>query len=301
MSKFLTNEEKNEILSKSDRYTARQLAEQYKCSRSMILKIWMENNYHKPKSFSYYVNNHYFKTIDSPIKAYALGLIASDGNLYKRDSQQGQIKIYLEKTDEEVLRLILKDMGSTHPIKYSKHNDTLECGFTIVSQEIFDDLTTLGIGTNKTWEMDLNKILNNIPIIYHKDFIRGYFDGDGCISNTKDKLPNKIRVIIAMPLESGKKIQSILKNIGIECVIYIDKHKDYTHDFCSVEFFGKNKYIFLKYLYENNYICMERKLKKTLQYFYLIENNISNRKENMIAVEEYEIFCDNLKNKTVQN
>ena len=117
MPKFLTNEEKSEILLKSDRYTARQLAEQYGCSRSMILKIWMENNYHKPKSFNYYVNNQYFNTIDSPIKAYALGLIASDGNLYKRNSQQGQIKIYLEKTDEEVLRLILKDMGSTHPIK----------------------------------------------------------------------------------------------------------------------------------------------------------------------------------------
>lgn len=295
MPKFLTNEEKSEILLKSDRYTARQLAEQYGCSRSMILKIWMENNYHKPKSFNYYVNNQYFNTIDSPIKAYALGLIASDGNLYKRNSQQGQIKIYLEKTDEEVLRLILKDMGSTHPIKYSKHNDTLECGFTIVSQEIFDNLTTIGIGTNKTWEMDLNKILDNIPFIYYNDFIRGYFDGDGCISHTENKLPSKISVSIAMPLKTGEQIKSILNRIGIECSIYIDKHRNYKYDFCSVEFFGKNKYIFLKYLYENNCICMERKFKRALQYFYLIENNTSNRKENSIAIDEYNIFCNNLK------
>ena len=36
MPKFLTNEEKSEILLKSDRYTAKQLAEQYGYSRNII-------------------------------------------------------------------------------------------------------------------------------------------------------------------------------------------------------------------------------------------------------------------------
>lgn len=84
--RYLTNDEKQEILLKSDRFTAKQLSEQYGCSRSMILKLWMDNDYHKPSGFSYYVNNNYFSSIDSKNKAYILGLIASDGNIYIKET-----------------------------------------------------------------------------------------------------------------------------------------------------------------------------------------------------------------------
>ena len=47
----LTNDEKQEILLKSNKFTAKQLSEQYGCSRSTILKLWMGNDYHKPLSF----------------------------------------------------------------------------------------------------------------------------------------------------------------------------------------------------------------------------------------------------------
>lgn len=60
---ILTDKDKKEILSKSDKFTAKQLSEQYGCSRSTILKIWMDNDYHKPRSFSYYVNDNYFSEI----------------------------------------------------------------------------------------------------------------------------------------------------------------------------------------------------------------------------------------------
>ena len=80
---ILTPEDRQEILLKSDRYTAKQLAEQYGCSRSTILKLWMDSNYHKPIGFSYYVNDNYFSNINSANKAYIVGLIASDGNVYK--------------------------------------------------------------------------------------------------------------------------------------------------------------------------------------------------------------------------
>lgn len=44
--------------------------------------------------------------------------------------------------------------------------------------EVINDLKQLGLHQRKTLTVEYP---NNIPENYHKDFIRGVFDGDGCI------------------------------------------------------------------------------------------------------------------------
>lgn len=298
----LTDDDRTEILSKSDVFTAKQLAEQYGCSRSTILKLWMDNNYHKPLNFCYYVNNDYFSTIDSANKAYVVGLIASDGNLYKRSGHDGQLRISMQDRSSEnmLLRSILDDMCATHPIKRNHktlNGKTHECiSITIVSEQIYQDLFNIGITPQKTWKMDIGVVLKHIPKQFVPDFFRGYFDGDGSITSEKRNInkPSGINVSIAMPLKNAKILLAYLSKYNIEAKIQEDKRK-YTDRFANLCFFGANKYIFLKWIYYQNCMCLQRKYDMSINYFKLVENNVTNRRENIEAVDKYNIFSNTQK------
>ena len=295
--KYLTNDEKMEILSKSSRFTSKQLAQEYGCSVSEVCKIWRENDFHKPIGFQYYVDDHYFSSINSATKAYIIGLIASDGNVYKRDGHKGQLRISLkaENGEEKLLKEILRDMNATHPITQIKRNNSTYISFTIVSQQIFDDLQNIGIIENKTWDMDIAKVISRIPHKYYKDFFRGYFDGDGSVSNLEPGKPSGVRVRISCTLNSANTFIDALKRIGISASFIPDKRK-YKHGFGTLSFTGYNKYIFLKLLYDNNNICLERKKVNATRYFNLVETNITNRRENIIAVNKYSEFLNETHN-----
>lgn len=294
---ILTDKDKEEILLQSDRFTAKQLAEQYGCSRSTILKLWIDNNYHKPRSFSYYVNDNYFSEIDTVDKAYIVGLIASDGNIYKREGHQGQLRFSFQNGESEynLLKNILIYMQATCPINESilvrNNKEYSYISIVIVSDQIFNDLSMLGIIPRKIWEMDINKIMSNIPKQFIKDFLRGYVDGDGSIINSKNNpnKPSSIDVRIAMPLNNAQKLQSYLSLLNINTILIEDKRK-YFQQFCNLCFFGKNKYIFLKWIYYDNCLCLQRKYDRAVYYCYLVENNVTNRIENIKAVEDYQNF-----------
>lgn len=299
MKRYLTDEERDEILSKSDRFTAKQLAEQYGCSRSTILKIWMSNNYHKPLVFSYYVDNNYFSVIDTANKAYVVGLMASDGNVYKRNGHEGQIRLGFQHQDSEykLLKQILSDMHATNPITQRcviRNGKQFEyISIDIVSQNIFDDLNKIGIIPNKTWTINLGCVINSIPRQFIRDFLRGYFDGDGSIIRRKDEelKPSSFSASISMPLENAKQLQQYLSEISISSRVQEDK-RNYSHPFGSIRFFGVNKYVFLKWIYYKDCLCLERKYNLATQYCDLVERNTTNRAENIRAVEQYGNFIE---------
>ena len=298
---ILTPEDRQEILLKSDRYTAKQLAEQYGCSRSTILKLWMDNNYHKPIGFSYYVNDNYFSNINSANKAYIVGLIASDGNVYKRSGHGGQLRFCFQNGESEynLLMSILADMQSTCQIRTNNvtiNDKTYEnISATIVSETIFNDLCNIGIFPQKTWKMNILDVISHIPMQFLRDFLRGYFDGDGCITMSKrDKnIPSNFFVNIAIPLSNAILLQEHLNTIGISTMVVEDKREDkYTHKFARIDFFGANKYTFLKWIYYGDCLCLQRKYEIALQYCQLVEDNITNRSENKKAIDMYNNFIN---------
>ena len=88
--------------------TSTEIAKHIGCSRQLVLRIWMQNNLKgKEKSRQYYFNFNYFNTVNTCNKAYLIGLLASDGNLYKRQGHQGQVQIILHKNDEDLLKKYL--------------------------------------------------------------------------------------------------------------------------------------------------------------------------------------------------
>jgi hypothetical protein len=136
------------------------------------------------------ITEGYFKVIDSEEKAYWLGFLAADGCIRKRVRKDGK-----SRGDSIVLKLSVMDKKHMEKFRNSicptakithytsktitrKGNDSFSdvCWFGVYSNELVQDIIELGVGPKKTFTVGKP----NIDEKYYKDFIRGFFDGDGC-------------------------------------------------------------------------------------------------------------------------
>ena len=130
----------------------------------------------------YKVDENFFKCINTEEKAYILGFICADGHIEK-----DRLDITVSIKDRDILEKIRYAMHSNHPIKeinkinpYKKTNREV---LTLVelmigSVELVKPLFAMGLTTNKTYTLN-GDILRYIPKYLIRDFLRGYFDGDG--------------------------------------------------------------------------------------------------------------------------
>ena len=116
----------------------------------------------------YSINEDFFK-VPSPEREWVLGFIYADGTLNKLRN-----RIYISQKDPEVLHKIKALLQSEHPIKKLRkiYNE-----FYFTSKEMYQDLLKIGLTPNKSLTMIYPK-----DIVYHSHFVRGFFDGDGCIT-----------------------------------------------------------------------------------------------------------------------
>ena len=126
------------------------------------------------------VNNNYF-SIQNANMAYIMGFLAADGNISKKGNRiQSQLSI----KDKNHLEMIQKEIGGCEVYEYSS-NGYKSCGWHCYSAQIKNDLAKYGIIPHKTGTLKMPIVLDKQ---YWKDFIRGYFDGDGSISATAQGL-----------------------------------------------------------------------------------------------------------------
>ena len=132
----------------------------------------------------YGVNEDFFKCINTEEKAYILGFICADGHI-----ERDRLNITVSIKDKDILEKIRKAMQSNHPIKEVKrtnlYNKTDRKTLTLVelmigSVELVKPLFNMGLTTNKTYTLN-GDIVKYIPKYLIRDFLRGYFDGDGNI------------------------------------------------------------------------------------------------------------------------
>lgn len=155
---------------------------QFGMSKSCVKRI-LVNNGIKIRSNSeaqrkYTLDENYFET-ESSNMAYILGFIAADGNISKN---LNEIKITLSIKDKEILEKIQKELNSSRPLReYTDNNGYEKITLDFCSLKIQNKLAEYGIIPNKTLTLKPPYKLNQKFII---DYIRGYFDGDGCITTT---------------------------------------------------------------------------------------------------------------------
>ena len=152
-------------------------------------KLGLRVRSNKENSRMYYLNDDYFKAIDTPEKAYWLGFIYADG--YITSSNGKKIGITLSLKDIDHVKKFKQSVKSTYPIKEycydtSYKKDTEYCRLLMSSDNMYDNLMSYGVFENKT------NIIKKPNIEYNmfRYFILGYFDGDGSIYKNNSKYPS---------------------------------------------------------------------------------------------------------------
>lgn len=124
----------------------------------------------------YRLNENYFKEVDTPKKAYWVGFISADGYIHQMTKTKLRLVIELSSKDESVLFQFIADLESDIPVQRRSNKSSFgsESSFISITRYAFvQPLIELGVKTET--------IFSKIPGQFKPDFIRGIFDGDGCL------------------------------------------------------------------------------------------------------------------------
>jgi hypothetical protein len=123
----------------------------------------------------------YFRTIDTPTKAYLLGLLTADGSV----SKTGQLKLELHEKDRVLVALARDEIAPGARLSTYRTRTTPMCRFMVSSSDLVKDLARHGVVNAKslvtTWPTELPRHLVG-------SYVCGYFDGDGSLSQQEGRL-----------------------------------------------------------------------------------------------------------------
>lgn len=195
----------------------------------------------------YNVNVHFFDVIDDEFKAYILGFILADGHV----SKAGNLMFTIKSDDIDILTKINEAMKSNYPIRKIRNKYS---SLIISSKYICDKLNEIGFNNRKTYGFDFKKLISKIPNSLYHHFVRGMFDGDGCIRYYKYDYFHKHSFHFGYTglLEVVEFVKDFFdiktKNIQETDIIYTGTTKD-VHKIIEIK----------NILYKDSNIFMERK------------------------------------------
>lgn len=183
----MTREEREirnqQIIEMSYTKSQKEIGEIFNISQSQVGNILKKAGIKLPKSrlnmSKLALDVDYFKTIDSPEKAYWLGFICADGCIYK---DGGKLTIMVK--DREICEKFKAAIKSDHKISdrevYDKRTDKIytESSIQITNTLFVSNLINLGVTFKKSSVLSFPDIKES----YYSYFIAGLFDGDGSIS-----------------------------------------------------------------------------------------------------------------------
>ena len=223
-----------------------------------------------------YINKEYFDKIDTPNKAYWIGFIWCDGSVMTRTrgkSKEYLLKIDLMSQDYKHLEKLNKDMDGEYLIK--KYNYTKNsfgvcgiCRLSIYNKYIVLNLIEkYGIFSHR---INSNKLLNEIPINYRKDFIRGILDADGSFSKYTVLDRGNVRNKHSLRFGASPEILRYIEDYLIESNIINEfkrkltkRHEDRDGNYFQLTLSGRpNVMNTLSLLYDNTDTYLDRKYEK---------------------------------------
>jgi len=116
--------------------------------------------------------------------SYVLGFFYADGTMIDDKVSRGKYVRFIN-TDRDILNGIRDALGSKHNIYATKMPWPRKTKYvlSIGNKQLYKGLSNMGLVPNKS----LVVTIPSIPPQYIHDFVRGYFDGDGCIHVEKTK------------------------------------------------------------------------------------------------------------------
>lgn len=239
--------------------TLKETAEYFNISYDYIKNILTKLGYREPsKSYdsakNSNIDHNYFEIIDSDKKAYFLGLLMSDGYI-ETQTYNKAFGIALQLEDKYIIEELILELKSQN--KLNEYKNSIK--FSARSGKIYEDLVKWNFCESKS-NSDYN--FPNIPVEYQSAFIRGYFDGDGCI--TIKSTGYSVTSFCCNSKIFLDDLRTILEENNIECrPVQCQNGKSRTSPI-FILYISKSKAQndFANYIYNNAEIYLKRKFEK---------------------------------------
>lgn len=194
------------------------------------------------RSRYYNINEDYFKTWSRNM-AYILGFWFADGCIYR-----GQMfDITVHKKDKYILKKFAEELQFEGKLYDCVDRQASRINFSC--KVVYDDIVALGGKECKS----LDIVFPDVPKEYLPDFIRGYFDGDGCACLRKGN-----RLQASFVGDSPKFLSKLHQILKEEAKVTGGSQPEWSLNF------GKRDSILLgKFMYQNNpELFLKRKREK---------------------------------------
>lgn len=221
------------------------------------------------------LNERVFDNMCTEEQFYWLGFLYADGNI---SSTGNRLEVRLSLNDLDHLEKFRTFLNLNTEIRTGINSQNYKfCHLSVRNKHIWESLNSLGCIPRKSLVLKFPELslFGNKENILH--FIRGYVDGDGCLSYYKkpNKKSYRTKLSIIGTESFLKSINMLFGNKG-----YLFKNS--TNNTYELSFSDVSSRKLARYLYENATVYLQRKYNKYLE-FCRIEEESSRRKSSKIG------------------
>lgn len=215
------------------------------------------------KPEKYFYNKRFFKEIDTQEKAYWLGFMYADGFVCF-GNRNAEVGIELKSSDIDHLRKFNKSLNGNVSPSIRQRETEIMGNYEIASIRFYSKDMAMDLVLNGCVERKTDKIcFPNLSEELSWHFLRGFFDGDGCLVLNKPRYAHRFD-FCSSSLQMLEQIKSFLYKKNIYSYI---KEEDKTKKLLKTTMPNyrlyisgmENAYLFGKYLYKNANIYLDRK------------------------------------------
>lgn len=217
--------------------------------------------------YPYTCDYNYFDNIDSEEKAYWLGFIFADGYIsVNENNNSGCVGIDLCLSDIGHLKKFNKSINGNYQITQRERQCSLSdskdvfgcCSLRIFSIDMVNSLRQYGITNHKSYDAVFPTI--NKDFIRH--FIRGYFDGDGCVYMKKRHDCSYLQcTFYSCSKVFLEQLRSVLYDQDINSHIWCETKNRKTPLYILATSGKQNSLDLLCFMYESSSIYLDRKFR----------------------------------------
>ncbi len=204
-----------------------------------------------------------FFNVWTPNMAYVLGYFSADGSMYKNSN--GGCYISFTSSDLILIETIKSLLHLSNKIEIYQPNDIkrkIRYALQIGSKIVFKRFLDLGLTPAKSLTLILPPIRNSLL----KHFVRGYFDGDGCVFYGYSKRKNRKGYMrhLQINIRCGSKqfLESLQDKLAPLC--NLNGGSLYFHSRAySLAYSGQDVVKLYSFMYPSEHVpCLERKRNK---------------------------------------
>lgn len=262
MGKRIRAEEELEIcnLYKTKQKNFKEIKQICNRSESSISKILRKYNISTSERIwktKYTYNENLLNDLNNPDVCYFLGFLYADGCNY---TKKNSVTIALKEDDREILDKFRILFSTDKPLYYGrKSTGSNQWIFTITHRYFSKKLSDLGITARKSNTITFPTWLSEDM---YSHFIRGYFDGDGCISRNSYNAPcfNLIGTesfLLTIQIIINKEL-----NLNSTKLYTPTKYKNTDSNIKYLSYAGKQAYKIRDWLYKDANLYLQRKYNK---------------------------------------